>query len=189
MSEDAHARTELDRLIWSKVCEENYPRLRSYAGRLTGNWDIAEDITQETVLKILRLVPNSKAVGNKLNYLLRSVHNTWVDWLKEKEYLKTTSIDDPDNEAVRKIAAPERDADIDVETDRFRQAMKIELKRLNDWERQILERFLEGYTCSEIAAQMSVDARVISYELNRVKTKVRYRVKPYIDGSEQPDSH
>jgi RNA polymerase sigma factor (sigma-70 family) len=187
MTTDAHHETERRRAFWSQACVDNYPRLRSYAWRLADNGDIAEDVVQDTVLKILRLVPNPETIGHKLNYLLRSVHNTWVDWLKEHDQFVTTSIDDPDNQEVHAMAAPERDADIDAQTEAFRLAMQIELRRLNQREKDILERYLEGFACDEIAARMGEDVRVISYELNAIKTKVRYRVQRSFPKPKRPD--
>jgi RNA polymerase sigma factor (sigma-70 family) len=180
MSDDAHNKTELYRAVWLQACEDNYPRLRSYAWRLAGSGDVADDIANETVVKILRLLPNPEAIRNKLNYLLRSVHNTWVDWVKEKSQLKTISIDDPDNTEVHAMAAPERDADIDAKNEALRLAVRIEMRRLTQRERDVLKLFLEGFTCDEIGTQLGEDSRVISYELNAVRTKVRYRLKKHL---------
>jgi RNA polymerase sigma factor (sigma-70 family) len=186
MSDDAHDRTKFYRAIWAEDCETHYPRLRSYAWRLAGDVDAANDIVQDVVTKILRLVPDPAAVGDRMNYLLRSVHNRWADWVKERSHLKTVSLSDPDNKEVYAIAAPQRDADVDAETEQCRLEMSIVLRRLNQRERDVLTQFLEGYTCDEIAMRLRADRRVISYELNAVRTKVRYHLGHRLRGPKQP---
>lgn len=166
--------------IWAKVCADNYLRLRSYAWRLTHNSHAAEDLVQDTITKILRLVPDPEAVEDKLSYLLRSVHNTWLRWLKEKGRPEIISIDDPANKAVFAIAAPQRDDDA-AEAESRRRMMLTQMRRLNERERGLLTLYLEGYKAGEIAAQLDEDVRVISYELNALRTKVRYRLRDYLN--------
>ncbi len=51
------------------------------------------------------------------------------------------------------------------------------IRRLNKRESDVLARFLEGFSCVEIATQLHDDPRVISYELNALRTKVRYHMR------------
>jgi RNA polymerase sigma-70 factor (ECF subfamily) len=176
MFQDACDETQQKRAFWAHSCEDNYPRMCSRAYRLAGNADDAAEIVQETMLKIFRLLPNPEAIENVVHYLLRAVRNTGVDWLRKKYQVKTVSIDDPNNKEVYTMAAPERNVDLKVETEELRRAMAIELRRLNKRERDVFARFLEGFSCDEIATQLHDDPRVISYELNAIRTKVRYRL-------------
>lgn len=162
--------------VWTQSYVDNYQHLRSYALLLAKNHHVAEDIVQDTFIKILSLLPNPEEIEDKLNYLRRSVHNTWVDWWKRTNQLKTISIDDPHTREVYALAAPERGDSIEAETEAHRLMLQIELRRLNLRERAVLVKYLEGYKRNEIAAQLNEDARVISYELNAVRAKVRYRL-------------
>lgn len=177
MPDDAEDRTEMARTIWSQDYVNHYTRLHSYAWRLAGDGDAAGDIAQNAICKILKLVPNPDSVGDRLNYLLRSVHNAAMDWLKEKNRHKTISLDDPDNKEVNAMPAPDRDADADAEMEKRRLVMSGMLRRLNERERNVFTLYLEGFDCSEIATRLSTDRRVISYELNAVRAKVRYWIQ------------
>jgi RNA polymerase sigma factor (sigma-70 family) len=163
--------------VWAQACEDNYSRLLSYSRWLTKNTDKAPGIVHDAVCKILKHTPDPATIEDKVNYLLRSVHNAWIDWVKEKDKIKTISLDDPDNEELRsQLVASERDIMIKLDDEAYRRALKIELRHLNRRERLLLKLFLYGYSCEEIAARLEVNARLISYELNAVKTKVRQRL-------------
>lgn len=178
MSDGAHEKTELDRAVWSKDCETHYPRLHSYAWRLSGNGNAAGDIVQDVVTKVLRLVPDPESVGNRLNYLLRSVHNRWADWLRETIRLKTTiSFDDPNNKELRAMAAPEKDTERDEQAEEFSRALQLEVERLEGREKEMFELHLEGLKSHEIAARLGVHYSLVSHEINVIRNRVIKRLQ------------
>lgn len=176
MSTDAQDKIEHACAVWSQDYEKHRPRLQAYAWRLTGNAAAAEDVVQNVILKILRLSPDPESVASRLGYLLRSVHHASMDWLKKQMQISTVSIDTGDRRELEQMAEPEREADDDSEAER-RLVMASELKRLNKRERKVLTLYLEGNKCPEIALMLNEDQRVISYELNAVRVKVRYRLQ------------
>lgn len=168
---------DLRHAAWAQVCEEQYPRLLSYARWLTKNTDRAPGIVHEAVCKILDRSPDPERIKNKANYLLRVVYTTWIDRLREKKKATTISLDDPENEELRsKLAAPEIDVSSNFDNETYRKAIKLEFKRLNERERLLLELFLQDFTCDEIAARLHEDVRLTRSDLNAMRAKVRYRL-------------
>ncbi len=160
--------------VWAQTCEDHYPRLLSYSRWLTKDTDEASGIVHNAVCKILNLTPAPETIEDKVNYLLRSVRNAWIDWLREKKRVTTISLDDPDNEELRaQLVAPEEDIMIKLDNEAYRRALMIELRRLNKRERLLLKLFLYGYSCQEISDRLDSNVRLISYELNALRTKVR----------------
>jgi RNA polymerase sigma factor (sigma-70 family) len=175
MSKDANE--ELHRNVWSAACAAYYLRLLSYARQLTGDGDIAAEIVHNVVIKILKLVPEPENVGDKLNYLLRSVHNAWADWLRKTNKVKTISIDDTENTEIGKIEAPESDAGLDKESkDAYRLALKFELRRLNRRDKRLLVLHLKKYKTEQIAVRMHEDKRIVRHDLNVVINRVHKRL-------------
>src|SRR5947209_3649261 len=164
--------------FWVQACEENYPRLLSYALRLARNAERAPGIVHDAVCKILSLAPNPANIRNTpLSYLMGAVHNAWVDRLKKEKRIKATSLDDPDNNEVQKIAAPERDISIELDNETYRRELNPRLARIRDpRKKRIYELYLKGYSCQEIADALNEDVRVIRSDLNVVRNGVHYHL-------------
>jgi hypothetical protein len=64
-----------------------------------------------------------------------------------------------------------------LEQQEFEHGLHVGKGPLNDREKLLLSFHLRGYNCAEIAARLHEDKRIISVELNAVKSKVRYRLK------------
>jgi RNA polymerase sigma-70 factor (ECF subfamily) len=174
MSADGRDKSEHARDLWSQDYATHRPRLHAYAWRLTGDSAAAEDVVQNVILKILRLTPDPESVADKLGYLLRSVHNASMDWLKKQSRITTVILD---RREWQEMVAPERNADAEAENDEYRLAVSVVMRRLTKREKTLLTLFLEGYMCEEIAGRMNEDKRAISYDLNAVRTKVRYQLQ------------
>lgn len=188
MSDGADEKTKLNRAVWSADCETHYPRLHAYAWRLSGSGDAAGDIVQDVVAKMLRLVPDPESVGNRLSYLLRSVHNRWADWVTDPIRLKTTvSLDDPNNKELRTMAAPEKDTERDEQTEEYSLAVQREVALLEGREKEIFELYLEELKCSEIASRLGIHKSLVSYELNVIRNRILKRLQRRFKGLRHRD--
>jgi len=100
MPDDDRDTSEHARAVWSSDYTTHRPRLHAYACRLTGDAVAAEDVVQDAIFKILRLAPDPESVADKLSYLLRSVHNESMDWIRrrvrERSRIPTISFDTDD---------------------------------------------------------------------------------------------
>jgi RNA polymerase sigma factor (sigma-70 family) len=168
-----HKRNE-HHAFWEQAFTDNYPRLRSYARRLTGDTDEALCVTHDAVCKVLKSSPDPARIVNTIGYLFTSVHNAWADLLKTKSKAKTISLDDPDNEEIHsELVAPDRDICIEFDNETYRRALAVVIKRLNAREKLLLQYFLEGYTCPEIAEKLNEDERLTRSDLNALRIKVK----------------
>lgn len=176
------------REFWADAFSENYPRLLSLSRWLTKNSDKAPDIVHDAACKVLNISPDPKTVGKVVPYLKKSVRNAFVDWVKRNNKDKTISLDDPNNEELRsQLVARESDVMVKLDNEALRRALTVQLKRLTDREKKLFILFLKGYSCAEIAAQLGEDVKVISYDLNAVRSKVYQRLKPKGRPKGQPD--
>ncbi len=48
---------------------------------------------------------------------------------------------------------------------------------LSDTEKRLLMLYLKGYSCEEIAEKLQRDVNYVRYVLNKIKGKVKYRIK------------
>jgi RNA polymerase sigma factor (sigma-70 family) len=167
------------RTFWSKACEDSYSRLLSYARKLTNNnMQAAEDLAQDTVCRVLKYSSNPESIANPTKYLLRVLHNNWIDNLRHYRAVNEVSLDGglsdgelPAVEPTVQIALEHKEVD-----DRFRDMMTQELRRLSARERYLLTSYLEGHNCKEIAAELGEDVSITRYNVNALKAKLRYRI-------------
>jgi len=170
----------LFRTLWVQVYEDFYSRLNNAAHRLAnGNLSDAEDLMQETIYRALLYPRDPATVENPLSYLLRIMRNAWRDkWVKENT-AHTDSLDDIlSNEALsKKLPTIELEVLSILENEELQDQMMRNIGRLTSRERLLLDLHLQGYNSSEIASQLNEDVRLIRYDLNAVRSKVRYRLR------------
>ena len=71
--------------------------LFSYLFRMTGNCDTAEDIFQDTFLKLLNSLPKYKEQGKFGNWLFNIAHHLVVDHARKNNKFQTTAFDNDDS--------------------------------------------------------------------------------------------
>jgi RNA polymerase sigma factor (sigma-70 family) len=171
--------TNFYRSRWARACEENNQHLTSYARRLAnGNIDDANDLVQETIFRVMAHGCNPSRINNVIAYLCRIMHNAWT---RKRMKERRDSIDSLDDLLTRRALENQPAINPDVlqvlENQEFQEDFKVKKGPLNAREMLILELYLDGYKCHEIAAELSEDKYLIGVELNAVRTKVRYRLK------------
>ena len=175
MADNDHHRSG-HRKFWEKVCNENMSQLRAYAGRLaSAKFDVAEDLLQGTLCEALAADKNPREIQkNPLNYLLGIMHNAWVDTVRGKNEADVQSL-----EQLKFDQHPTVDPDVFRVLEHEERVARFEAEHgpLNPREKFLLKRHLMGHTNQEIADELHEDVKVIRYDLNAVKSKVRYRLK------------
>jgi RNA polymerase sigma factor (sigma-70 family) len=169
------------RPFWSKTIEENLPKMTSYARRLAnGNYFNTQDLVQEAACRILTYCPDPSRIKKPRDYILRSIRNVWTSkWRKEKQ-AETESLDDLQSRTNwQRIEPAEECNDIQqiLEDKEMLELLKANLGPLNKREKLLLALFLKGLKCKKIAIILNEDPRAISFDLNKVRNKVNYRLR------------
>jgi RNA polymerase sigma factor (sigma-70 family) len=162
---------------WQELCVMYYSRLMNGARRLAnGRVDEAEDLVQETICQALNYKKDPAEVQNPAGYLSRIMFHIWVDKWASENRGNVESLD----------ALLNTDQHPTVQPEVFRVLHQEELSSrfasdhgpLTEREELLLQLHLKGFKNQEIAEELNEDVRVIRYDLNAVKAKVRYRLKP-----------
>lgn len=171
--------TNFYRSRWSQAYEQNCQRLASYARHLAkGNLADADDLVQETFIRVLDHECNPSRIENLFGYMLRVMQNAWTNKRAKECRVSMESLDDlSTRSALKKEPAINPDVLQVLENQDFQRDFNIRKGKLTIRETEILELYLAGYKCHEIADKLNEDKRVISVRLNAVKSKVRYRLK------------
>ena len=153
-------------------------RLLGYLFHMTGDRQLAEDLVQETFVRVHRARDRYDAGRPLKPWLFRIATNVCADrkrsWL-EKLARRTRSLFEPAPE----IAAPATDGpESGVERDDLARALRAEISRLDEPYRQaILLHDLEGLTCEETAEALHKPLGTVLSLLKRGRGRLRARLE------------
>lgn len=163
---------------WEEIFVGLHTQLTAFAmGYTNGNNYAAEDLVQDTIYRVILYSPDPAKINNPWAYLVRTLRSLWIDRWKKVKGLQMQSLDDADNEALRKeIPGVQPTVLRDLENEDLRRELRIASGNLKPIEKDVFKLFLEGYDCKEIAEILNKDPYLVSYSLNAVRAKIRYRV-------------
>jgi RNA polymerase sigma factor (sigma-70 family) len=175
MTDDDHGGHTQYSPFWGKTLEDFHERLMSYARRLAnGRVYDAEDLLQETACRTLIYSPNPGTIRNPLSYLLRMMRNIWIDKWARENTANVESLEDLINSGRHPIVEPV--VQRVLENEELRVEMGAKQGPLTPREKLLLELYLRGYKCKDIADKLNENVRLTRSDLNAVKAKVRYRL-------------
>jgi RNA polymerase sigma factor (sigma-70 family) len=162
--------------FWQKAYENNFTPLCSKAScRLTkGNKAEAEDVVSEAFLRAIRYVKNPEAIKNLFGYLWTTARRVYLAKLDKEHTAQTQSLDDMEGDTLHPSVEPE--VMRILENKELEEKIRAKHGPLTPREKLLLEWYLEGYTCNEMAERLGEDKRLVRADLNALKAKVRYRL-------------
>lgn len=134
----------------------------------TNDIDTAEEITQETFLRLWKHIESDKEIDNPKSYLYQITRNLVIDYYRKK---KDTSLDnlieegfEPSNQTTKQ----ETLTDIHL--------LRSVIDNLDEMYREpIYLKYIEGYKVKEIARIMEVSENVVSVRISRGKQQLQER--------------
>lgn len=146
--------------------EEHMAALRHYAIRLTRNADSADELVQETILKILNR-PHAPNPENPKAYLMRTLRNQFIDQTRSVKRRPSVPIDDLE------LEAPDADQAEKMTARQVVAAMAALPQDLAD----ILSRLAEHQqTYAEIAADLNIPIGTVMSRLSRARASLRMKL-------------
>jgi len=151
-----YARGDVDasRLLMQRLL----PRILGYAGRMLSDRTEAEDVAQETMLRLWRIAPDWRQGEAKIStWAYRVVTNLCTDRLRGRKRRQGVTLDDAPDLADGAAGA---EAGL-IEADRMA-ALQAALDTLPDRQRQaVVLRHIEGLANPEIAAVMDIGVEAV----------------------------
>ena len=145
-----------------------------YAYSIIGNRFEAEDIVQESVIKIWKKMDKFSAIDNKEAWVITIVRNLAIDKVRARKKKQTSDINDffhiSDNAPGPDIKLEQKDA--------VRKVTEI-MDSLQETQREIITlRDIEGYTYQEIADIMDLKVDQVKVYLFRARKILREKLAP-----------
>ena len=134
-----------------------YPYVLKFLVKLTADEEIAQDLVQETFLKLVIHIDKFDVKGKAMfsTYLMKIAKNCYLDYLKKNKKIAS----EVDIESISDMILKE------IESLPFEQAQAIKLK------------YLEEYSLKEIAEKMGTKPMTIKSRIHEGKKKLEKRIK------------
>lgn len=156
--------------------------------RMTGNPDDAQDLTQETFLRVWRGLSGYRFDASFTTWLYRLTGNVCIDFLRRRRRENTVSLYRGENEEWElSLPDPAPCAETQVMTRLTRGEVAEALNKLEPEYRQaLILRVINGLSYAEIAAVLEVPEGTVKSRIARAREKMRRLLKK--SGNKSPGS-
>ncbi len=169
-----------DAAAFAKIMSHYESYVLGLLWRITGDKATAEDLCQETFLKVLKALPSFRRDSSLKTWLFRIAHNTATDHLRASG----PAAEDLED-AERKGALPAAGAPSplkQVEEGRLRQGIERAMATLPRTQREILHMlYWDGLTVAEIASATAMPEGTVKTLLFRGRRALRERVSSSLE--------
>ena len=170
-----------DENAFAKLVRKYQKPVHALAWRKVGDFHIAEEITQDTFLRVYRKLATLKDPRRFAGWLYRIAARQCHAWLRKKK-IQTQSLEDTDIESIEKMTYSQYVAEEQAKaaTEAQRDIVQRLLARLRESERTVVTLHYFGeMTCEEISRFLGVSASTVKSRLRRARTRLK-KAEPMI---------
>ena len=159
---------------WEDIVREHGDRVYRLAYRLAGNAHDAEDITQETFIRVFRSLDNYRP-GSFEGWLHRITTNVFLDLVRRRQRIRMEALPEETDRIAGREPSPEQ-AFSDANLDPDLQAALDDL--LPEFRAAVVLCDVEGLTYEEIGATLGVKLGTVRSRIHRGRTLLRKYLAP-----------
>lgn len=165
---DGDARAER---AFEELYDRYAPQVFRYCRRVLGSESLAEDMTQETFVRLYRSAARERAMTNVAGYVLRIARNLCLN-AKSSKYYGLASLPEPD------LPSP---AGAQYEHRELIEIIRSTVECLPvDYREAFVLREYNGLSYAEIADILDIPETTVKIRIHRAKQKLRTLLSPYI---------
>jgi len=131
----------------------------------TGSVVKAEELTQETFLRVWKSMASGKTLERPKSYIYQIARNLIVDYYKENKPISLDQLSEEGFEPTDGSTSPETLAEVSMIKNGINSLEK-------DYREVIYLKFVEGLSVKEIASILGVSENLVSVRINRGKKKL-----------------
>ena len=178
--------SSIDDLFWKIAIKDDEIAFRTlffqffsplcvFAHRYIDRWETCEDIVQETFFKIWKNRKNIEINTSSRNFLITSVKNSCIDFLRKQETELNWQQKEIENNPLQYTSG-----DI-YSTIELEQMLSAALAKLPDNIRIVFEKNrFEGMTYTEIAAEHNISVKTVEAYMTKALKHLRIELKDYL---------
>nr|WP_240643905.1 RNA polymerase sigma factor SigE [Antribacter gilvus] len=171
---------------WEAIVREHSARVYRLAFRLTGNKQDAEDLTQETFIRVFRSL-SSYTPGTFEGWLHRITTNLFLDSTRRKRRIRMEAMGDDDGAVADTgdLGRPERGfehANLDHDVQKALDALRPEYRAA------VVLCDIEGLSYEEIAVTLGVKLGTVRSRIHRARAQLRASLEHRAPGASADDA-
>lgn len=153
-------------------------KIRACAWKMVGDPDEIDDLTQETVLRLIRSLPGFRARSSFATWVYQVAHNTCVDVYRRRSRMPARAIvlqaDDEEVEPTELPAAEATDPEALFEDAIAECYVEQALRALPaDYARIATLRLIDGWSNEQVAAEVGTSVDAVKGKLKRARAQLR----------------
>lgn len=168
---------------WEQIVQDNSARVYRLAYRLTGNRHDAEDLTQETFVRVFRSLHTFQP-GTFEGWLHRITTNLFLDQVRRRQRIRMDTIGDESDriESTDRLATPEQ-AFEHGHLDRDVQRALDELPP--EYRAAVVLCDIEGLSYEEIAVTLGIKLGTVRSRIHRARARLRVALEHRAPGYDE----
>lgn len=164
-----------DKEAFQLLISQYHPFVYKFLVKITDNEQNAEDLTQETFLKVIRNIDKFDTVGQAKfsTYVITIAKNAYIDYLrKEKKFRQNIPL--PENFNVEDVNIQVEDIVVDK---LYGQSILANLEGLAEEQKIAIKlKYIEGLTLKEIGNQLKLEPKTVKSRIHNGMAKLRKRL-------------
>lgn len=169
-----------DRGAISQLIDRHSNRVRDYIRMMVKDRDLADDILQNTLIKVVRVIDEGRYAdtGKFLSWVLRIAHNQVIDYFRSHKSSKTVN----ESDAGYNVLGTLRFADSTVEDKMISEQIAADIRRLvnhlpEEQREVVMLRYYSGLSFQEIADQTEVSINTALGRMRYALINLRKMIK------------
>lgn len=161
-----------DNRAFDELLERNQSKLFTYIYFTTGDYEVANDIFQDTFLKVIKKLQEGKyqASGKFRHWITSIAHNAIIDWFRSSNRIMVTNIEDAENNGGSDWQPDLNDGEETILSEQMKKELRRMVVKLPHSQREVVYlRYYCGMPFKEIA-------EVTNVSINTSLGRMRYAV-------------
>lgn len=165
-----------DKEAFQKLISQYHPIVHKFLVKITNHEQTAEDLTQETFLKIIRNIEKFDIEGKAKfsTYVITIAKNAYIDYLRrEKRAIQNTPI--PENLNIEDVHIQVEET---VVNKLYGQSILENLEGLSEEQKIAIKlKYIEGLTLKEIGDQLNLETKTVKSRIHNGIVRLRKQLE------------
>lgn len=169
-----------DQSAISKLIERHKRRVRDYIYMMVKDNDAADDIFQETFIKVIRVIDEGRYTDNGkfLSWVLRIAHNQVIDHFRAQRQNKSVSETEAGYDVLGTLKLAERTVEDSMVCEQIERDVRALVELLPSEQREVvIMRYFSGLSFKEIAEQTDVSINTALGRMRYALINLRRMIK------------
>ena len=169
-----------DRSAISQLIDRHSVRVRDYIRMMVRDRDVADDILQETLIKVVRVIDEGRYTdtGKFLSWVLRIAHNRVLDYFRSQKSARTITEADAGYNVLGSLRFAERTVEDRMVDEQIEADVRSLIDKLPEEQREVVVmRYYAGMSFQEIADQTEVSINTALGRMRYALINLRKMIK------------